>query len=90
MPVGCAVLELPLLSTYVTGGHVEVVPNGGGGIKTMEKTPVDEDVVEVKVGAGPPRGGPVIVTGSKTHSDTVMGGRVMVVRQVPSVTVTSG
>jgi hypothetical protein len=30
------------------------------------------------------------VTGSKIHSVTVMGGRVMVVRQVPSVTVRIG
>jgi hypothetical protein len=57
----------------------------------MTKMSVLDDVVDVDpLGVGLQPGGGVMVTGSKTHSEMVMGGRVMVERQVPLVTVMRG
>lgn len=57
----------------------------------MTKMSVVDDVVDGDpVGVGFHPGGGVMVTGSKTHSEIVMGLRVIVDRQVPLVTVIRG
>ena len=60
----------------------------------MTKMSVLDDVEDVVVvdtlSVGVQPGGGVMVTGSKTHSEMVMGGRVIVERQVPLVTVIIG
>jgi hypothetical protein len=78
--------------TYVTGGQVEVDPNGGGG-QIKNTTPVVLESVGcvvglVVVGANGPS--PVTVYGANTQSVTVIALRVMTVVYVCSITVTTG